>query len=468
MAFVSGTFLSLCTTSQQTDMTFMKILTFILFLVSCSCSWGMGHGAHKTDGDTGWKFSGLASKAAARAKARADTEFASLGRDDFENAETETQDNDGDDPNSPPRNRGDKKLKRMFADWTNEFAFSYPSPDARRDAFKNFKANMARVQALNLDATTEFWGSGNEFSGLSTAQFASRYLMTRFLPIDMPVGAGAGAGAGRRTRMLAQAQAQAPARVNWVQAKKVTPIKHQGNCGACWAFAATAVIESMYLIHADADANMLNMDIDLSEQQLISCANREAGYRSSGCTSGYADAAIRYVIARNQTTEARYPYTGRTGVCNDTLVKTSPRTRHVQLSGKVTQVTNSAMAPAVAEKKLMLAVANAPVVVYFSVDGFFQIYAGGVYKASNCSSAINHAMVIVGYNIAIASDSDALDGRFWNVRNSWGKTWGEQGYARVKMTGTGNGPCGMYRYTYAAPAPASVRVGTIAIAIARP
>lgn len=72
----------------------------------------------------------------------------------------------------------------------------------------------------------------------------------------------------------------------------------------------------------------------------------------------------------------------------------------------------------------------------FSANAAFMTYAGGIFNApaSGCTNTVNHAMVIVGYNTA---------GRYWNIRNSWGTYWGEQGYARVGFTGNGAGPCGM-------------------------
>ena len=80
---------------------------------------------------------------------------------------------------------------------------------------------------------------------------------------------------------------------------------------------------------------------------------------------------------------------------------------------------------------------------YFAVDWTFQVYGGGIYAAKTCNVyAINHAMVAVGY---VANATKAAENH-WKIRNSWGTSWGEGGYVRVRMPGvvSGPGPCGMY------------------------
>lgn len=56
--------------------------------------------------------------------------------------------------------------------------------------------------------------------------------------------------------------------VDWRTAGIITPIKNQGSCGSCWAFAATAAHES-YQIQFKGQSK----DINLSEQQLVDCSN---------------------------------------------------------------------------------------------------------------------------------------------------------------------------------------------------
>eukprot|EP00955_Chlamydomonas_euryale_P074233 361976-Chlamydomonas_euryale.AAC.2 len=137
------------------------------------------------------------------------------------------------------------------------------------------------------------------------------------------------------------------------------------------------------------------------------------------------------------------------------------------------------MLPPEREKALMRSVARAPTIVYFSVAASFQHYAGGIYAVAprgldgegdggggsdggdadasssgsgdssgeggggsggggDCGTVTNHAMLVVGYNASAQQP-------YWIVRNSWGSSWGEGGYARIAMTGNGKGPCGMYQ-----------------------
>mgnify|MGYP006192210421 CR=1 FL=1 len=61
-------------------------------------------------------------------------------------------------------------------------------------------------------------------------------------------------------------------------------------------------------------------------------------------------------------------------------------------------------------------------------------YEGGVYDGS-CGTTIDHAVQLVGYGTDAGTD-------YWLVRNSWGESWGESGYIRIKRFGQGKEPCG--------------------------
>ncbi|KAJ9533764.1 hypothetical protein QJQ45_026849 [Haematococcus lacustris] len=259
--------------------------------------------------------------------------------------------------NSPSGPQAQAVMRQMWTDWKQVFGRRYTSAKETQ-AFSNFRANMVQVLRVNLDHTRPDWASGNQFSDLSFSDMLSQVLMnsTGLGPADTLPAQGSGARPGRNLQVL-------PDSVDWRALGKVTSVKDQGNCGACWAYAAAAAIESAYLI---ARPSVSAADVDMSEQQLVSCVNAANGnWTSRGCDGGWSDEAINYSVSTPLLTEARYPNTPGAPRCRANLVRTSPAGTFVRLA------TGASRVPPGSELSLMQAVAIQPVVVYFSVSPEF-------------------------------------------------------------------------------------------------
>jgi C1A family cysteine protease len=94
-----------------------------------------------------------------------------------------------------------------------------------------------------------------------------------------------------------------PSSVDWTSV--ITPVKDQGNCGSCWAFATIAAIEAMY-------KKVKQVTYSFSEQELTDCVY---GNSVNGCDGGWPTKAFRYVKNKQILTEASYPYTGKDQNC---------------------------------------------------------------------------------------------------------------------------------------------------------
>merc|ERR1712217_243449 len=73
--------------------------------------------------------------------------------------------------------------------------------------------------------------------------------------------------------------------------------------------------------------------------------------------------------------------------------------------------------------------------LFADVDAW-NLYKGGVYSLTNCSSNsdyVNHAVQLVGYNKSTTTP-------YWILRNSWNKTWGVDGFMYLAM---GTNLCGV-------------------------
>ncbi|KAL1532170.1 senescence-specific cysteine protease SAG39-like [Salvia divinorum] len=205
-----------------------------------------------------------------------------------------------------------------------------------------------------------------------------------------------------------------PPNLDWRDHNAVTPVKSQGGCGVCWAFAPVAAIEGIIAIRSCKLTQ-------LSEQHILDC-----NYEHSGCKGGRMDLAFAFVVKNGGLAcAADYPYTATHGVCADNI----PSSLSPKIIGLVYIPKNN-------EAALLEAVANQPVSVNIDAS-VFQFYRSGVYTGE-CETNINHSVAIVGYG-------ESEDGvKYWLIKNSWGREFGDDGYFKLRRdVGTKEGMCGI-------------------------
>jgi C1A family cysteine protease len=188
-----------------------------------------------------------------------------------------------------------------------------------------------------------------------------------------------------------------PSKFDWRDYNGLTPVRDQGNCGSCWAFATVGPLEANIKIKDQ-------QTVDLSEQYLVSCNSN--GW---GCNGGFWPHSM---LLKGMAVEKDFPYRAADVACRS--VSTSYKIDKWGYVGYQNSIpSTSAIKTAIYQ--------YGPVTVAVCADRYFDAYKSGVFNRS-ASGQTNHAVVLVGWD-----DSQNC----WIMRNSWGKSWGESGYMRI-------------------------------------
>jgi len=269
--------------------------------------------------------------------------------------------------------------------------------------FAIFKDNMDYVANWNAQGSSTVLGL-TILADLSNSEYRNIYLGTR---IDA-------------TNVAAEPfTATEPTAVNidWRTKGAVTGIKDQGQCGSCWSFSATGSTEATHFL---ATGSL----VSLSEQNLMDCSG---AYGNQGCNGGLMNSAFQYIIAnKGIDTEVSYPYLTKQGTCRFTAANVG-----ATLAGFKNVAARS-------ESALQTAVNMQPVSVAIDAShNSFQLYKSGVYYETACSASnLDHGVLAIGYGTDDASGSD-----YWLVKNSWGTSWGMNGF--INMSRNKNNNCGI-------------------------
>ncbi|KMT04501.1 hypothetical protein BVRB_8g181670 [Beta vulgaris subsp. vulgaris] len=301
----------------------------------------------------------------------------------------------------PLDNHKSLSIRERHELWMARHGRVYKDQIEKEKRLNIFSKNVERIENFNGNASSNklFTLGVNAFSDLTLKEFVATHTgyKRQFHSKSM---SGYSTTNGLR---FDQNLTDMPPSLDWREQGAVTPIKDQGQCGCCWAFSTVAAVEGL---------NQINTGqlISLSEQELVDCVQD-----SNGCYGGSMTNGFEY-IKQNQglSTEDEYQYQATQGQCGATY----PSDNAVTIEGYQRIPPND-------EETLMQAVSQQPISIGIDANGFeFLNYNGGVFNGE-CGQQINHAVTIVGY------DTDTDGNNYWLLKNSWGETWGENGYMKI-------------------------------------
>ncbi|ODM91021.1 Cathepsin L-like proteinase, partial [Orchesella cincta] len=277
-----------------------------------------------------------------------------------------------------------------------------------------FKNNLIEIFHHNLRARMMMFSTYemgvNQFADMTLEEFKKEKLGL-IIPEDF----------SQPAKNLSIDSRSLPIKFDWSDHGVITPVKEQKECNACVMFAIAASLEAIYAIRKNKAV------VDLSEQHLLDCASKENGYSNNGgCEGNLYQETFQFAMDYGLVSEHQYPYIGKQTECKSGFQPITKLKSYERVNSR--------------PEDLKAAVLNTgPVPIGIFVYKEFMFYKEGVFDGCIHENNIGgHAMVVVGYN-----DEERV--KNYRLKNQWGDTWGEKGFARFIST---DSRCGMEKLAF--------------------
>jgi len=324
--------------------------------------------------------------------------------------------------------RPELKMRREFEQFKSLYNKEYSNAAEEQNRFQIFVSNMQRYASKNQKTKSAKFGM-NPFADETLEEFRAAKLPMKIAKEPL---AHSCLSKGVTLEEDFYKSVSIPTSWDWRTKGVVSPVKNQQQCGSCWAFSTIGNVESQYAIKTKKMTQF-------AEQLLVDCSkgcSNEPPYGvvcNQGCGGGWQWNAFEDIIYWGGVeTESEYPYTGSEGSCR------MDKTKIQSPIANYTCLTKNTTVGADEDVMASYLYTNGPISIALDAD-YVEGYTSGIIDPptpADCQgTSLDHAVLIVGYGVDSTSQLP-----FWIVKNSWGASWGENGYFRIVR---GQGACGL-------------------------
>jgi len=249
-----------------------------------------------------------------------------------------------------------------------------------------------------------------------------------------------------------------PETFTWGHLDAISKATDQKSCGSCWAYASTAALNA----HAEINNNTQRYSV----AQIVACTpNPQECGGSGGCDGATAELAYEYVLNSGLSLESDFPARPggsqaacpaeqkasvellSAGIASKAVIMPDGSERHMlaegMRGGQALGMLGWTKLPENQEVPLVRALVEyGPLAIAVSAGSDWNWYYHGILTPQGCdhNHVISHAVVLYGYGKATSAKHGEI--RYWRIKNSWGRSWGEDGMLRLQRLDEEDKECG--------------------------
>lgn len=283
------------------------------------------------------------------------------------------------------------QLTSEFLQFKRKFNKQYNSLSEHSFRLSVFKRNIQLIKEHNSRNDTSYTLGINEFADLTFSEFSAYYLMK---PVAQNVV----------SQSDSSDQSFGPDfEIDWRKKNVLPSVKNQGALHTSSVVTADIVSAIFSIVRKESP-------VDLSYQEISDCVSQEG--------ENILYNTMKYALNKGIHKFETYPFSGNRSQCLKDLVgKGEYRIQGFGLTGP---------GPFNAIRQLE----QQPISTGMSATEQFQFYKSGIFRPKSCPLDINHIVSIVGSHV----DTRRNDNNHFIGRNTWGQSWGEDGYFRIGMS----------------------------------